>query len=66
MRLPDAYETLLWDVMNNDVQTSIRQPALLMRVLDVCGIAPPSVFPDLRLWHLGTRRCAKAACPSRT
>ncbi len=59
---PDAYETLLWDVMKNDATLFMRADQveaawrLLMPVLEVWAEAPPSDFPKLRGWHLGTGR----------
>jgi glucose-6-phosphate 1-dehydrogenase len=49
---PDAYETLLWDVMKNDTTLFMRADQieaawrLLMPVLDVWAAAPPSDFPN--------------------
>jgi glucose-6-phosphate 1-dehydrogenase len=49
---PDAYETLLWDVMKNDATLFMRADQveaawrLLMPVLDVWAVAPPSDFPN--------------------
>jgi glucose-6-phosphate 1-dehydrogenase len=49
---PDAYETLLWDVMMNDATLFMRADQveaawrLLMPVLDVWAAAPPGVFPN--------------------
>jgi glucose-6-phosphate 1-dehydrogenase len=49
---PDAYETLLWDVMKNDATLFMRADqieaawALLMPVIDVWAEAPPSGFPN--------------------
>jgi glucose-6-phosphate 1-dehydrogenase len=51
-RSPDAYETLLWDVMKNDATLFMRADQveaawrLLMPVLDVWSAAPPSDFPN--------------------
>ena len=51
-RLPDAYETLLWDVMKNDATLFMRADQveaawqLLMPVLEVWAVAPPSDFPN--------------------
>jgi glucose-6-phosphate 1-dehydrogenase len=51
-RSPDAYETLLWDVMKNDPTLFMRADqveaawGLLMPVLDVWAQAPPSDFPN--------------------
>jgi glucose-6-phosphate 1-dehydrogenase len=51
-RSPDAYETLLWDVMKNDATLFMREDQveaawrLLMPVLDVWAAAPPSDFPN--------------------
>ena len=52
VRSPDAYETLLWDVMKNDATLFMRADQveaawrLLMPVLDVWAAAPPSDFPN--------------------
>jgi glucose-6-phosphate 1-dehydrogenase len=49
---PDAYETLLWDVMKNDATLFMRADQveaawrLLMPVLEVWAAAPPSDFPN--------------------
>jgi glucose-6-phosphate 1-dehydrogenase len=49
---PDAYETLLWDVMKNDATLFMRADQveaawqLLMPVLEVWAEAPPSDFPN--------------------
>jgi glucose-6-phosphate 1-dehydrogenase len=49
---PDAYETLLWDIMRNDTTLFMRADQveaawrLLMPVLDVWAAAPPSDFPN--------------------
>jgi glucose-6-phosphate 1-dehydrogenase len=51
-RSPDAYETLLWDVMKNDATLFMRADQveaawrLLMPVLDVWAVAPPGDFPN--------------------
>lgn len=51
-RSPDAYETLLWDVMKNDATLFMRADQveaawrLLMPVLDVWTAAPPGDFPN--------------------
>ena len=51
-RSPEAYETLLWDVMKNDATLFMRADQveaawrLLMPVLDVWAAAPPSDFPN--------------------
>lgn len=52
MRTPEAYETLLWDVMENDVTLFMRADQveaawhLLMPVFEVWAVAPPSDFPN--------------------
>lgn len=52
VRSPDAYETLLWDVMKNDATLFMREDQveaawrLLMPVLKVWAVAPPSDFPN--------------------
>lgn len=49
---PDAYETLLWDIMKNDATLFMRADQveaawrLLMPVLEVWAEAPPSSFPN--------------------
>lgn len=49
---PDAYETLLWDIMKNDATLFIRADQveaawhLLMPILEVWSEAPPSDFPN--------------------
>jgi glucose-6-phosphate 1-dehydrogenase len=49
---PDAYETLLWDVMNNDATLFMRADQveaawrLLMPVLEAWESTPPSDFPN--------------------
>jgi glucose-6-phosphate 1-dehydrogenase len=49
---PDAYETLLWDIMKNDATLFMRADQveaawqLLMPVIDVWAEAPPSDFPN--------------------
>ena len=49
---PEAYETLLWDVMNNDATLFMRADQvesawrLLMPVLDVWKAIPPTDFPN--------------------
>lgn len=49
---PDAYETLLWDVMKNDATLFMRADQveaawqLLMPVLEVWNATPPSDFPN--------------------
>lgn len=51
-RSPEAYETLLWDVMNNDPTLFIRADQveaawrILMPVLEVWAVAPPTDFPN--------------------
>ncbi len=52
IRSPDAYETLLWDVMKDDATLFMRADQveaawrLLMPVLEVWSEAPPSDFPN--------------------
>ena len=52
VRSPDAYETLLWDVMKNDATLFMRADQveaawrLLMPVLEVWSVAAPSDFPN--------------------
>jgi glucose-6-phosphate 1-dehydrogenase len=49
---PDAYETLLWDIMKNDATLFMRADQveaawqLLMPILEVWAEAPPSDFPN--------------------
>ena len=51
-RSPDAYETLLWDIMKNDATLFMRADQveaawrILMPVLDVWAAAPPGDFPN--------------------
>jgi len=51
-RSPEAYETLLWDVMKNDATLFMRADQveaawrLLMPVLEVWAATPPSDFPN--------------------
>jgi glucose-6-phosphate 1-dehydrogenase len=51
-RLPEAYETLLWDVMKNDATLFMRADQVeaawrvLMPVLEAWAMAPPSDFPS--------------------
>ena len=51
-RSPDAYETLLWDIMKNDPTLFMRADQveaawrLLMPVFEVWAVAPPSDFPN--------------------
>ena len=48
---PEAYETLLWDIINNDATLFMRADQveaawrLLMPVLDVWKAIPPAIFP---------------------
>jgi glucose-6-phosphate 1-dehydrogenase len=52
MQSPDAYETLLWDVMRDDRTLFMRADqveaawSILMPILDVWGATPPSDFPN--------------------
>jgi glucose-6-phosphate 1-dehydrogenase len=52
VRSPDAYETLLWDIMKNDATLFMRTDqveaawGLLMPVLDAWAQAPPGDFPN--------------------
>jgi glucose-6-phosphate 1-dehydrogenase len=52
VRSPDAYETLLWDVMKNDATLFMRADQveaawrLLAPVLDAWAVAPPGDFPN--------------------
>lgn len=49
---PDAYETLLWDVMKNDATLFMRSDqieaawTLLMPILEMWKVSPPSDFPN--------------------
>ncbi|RPJ49855.1 MAG: glucose-6-phosphate dehydrogenase [Acidobacteria bacterium] len=51
-RTPEAYETLLWDVMENDMTLFMRADQveaawrLLMPVFDAWAVAPPGDFPN--------------------
>ena len=67
---PEAYETLLWDVMRNDATLFMRADQveaawrLLMPVLDVWKAIPPSDFPNYAERHMGTgRRSGPAGAP---
>ena len=57
---PDAYETLLWDVMKNDATLFMRADQveaawrLLMPVLEVWAASAAQRFSQLRRRHLGT------------
>jgi glucose-6-phosphate 1-dehydrogenase len=52
VRSPEAYETLLWDIMKNDATLFMRADQveaawrLLMPVLEVWAMAPPGDFPN--------------------
>ena len=52
IRSPDAYETLLWDIMKNDATLFMRADQveaawqLLMPILEVWAESPPSDFPN--------------------
>jgi glucose-6-phosphate 1-dehydrogenase len=52
VRSPDAYETLLWDIMKNDATLFMRADQVeaswkvLMPVLEVLAETPPSDFPN--------------------
>ena len=52
VRSPEAYETLLWDVMRNDATLFMRADQveaawrLLMPILEVWAVAPPGDFPN--------------------
>jgi glucose-6-phosphate 1-dehydrogenase len=52
IRSPDAYETLLWDIMKNDATLFMREDQieaawqLLMPILEVWAESPPSDFPN--------------------
>ena len=54
---PDAYETLLWDVMKNDATLFMRSDqveaawSILMPILEVWTASPPVDFPN---YHAGT------------
>ena len=60
-RSPDAYETLLWDVMKNDATLFMRADQveaawrLLMPVVEVWAVAPPSDFPNYAAGTWGPR-----------
>jgi glucose-6-phosphate 1-dehydrogenase len=51
-QLPEAYETLLWDLMKNDATLFMRADQIeaawrvLMPVFEVWAVAPPSDFPN--------------------
>jgi len=50
--IPDAYETLLWDVMNNDATLFMRNDQveaawkIVMPILDEWSVKPPLDFPN--------------------
>jgi glucose-6-phosphate 1-dehydrogenase len=50
--VPDAYETLLWDVMNNDATLFMRADQIeaawqiIMPILDSWAENPPADFPN--------------------
>ncbi len=52
VRSPEAYETLLWDIMRNDATLFMRADQveaawrLLMPILEVWAVAPPGDFPN--------------------
>jgi glucose-6-phosphate 1-dehydrogenase len=52
VRSPDAYETLLWDVMKNDATLFMRADQveaawrLLTPVLEAWAVTPPGDFPN--------------------
>jgi len=60
---PDAYETLLWDIMKNDATLFMRADQLeaawqmLMPVIDVRAEVAPSDFPNYAAgtWGAGMR-----------
>jgi glucose-6-phosphate 1-dehydrogenase len=60
---PDAYETLLWDVMKNDATLFMRVDQveaawrLFMPVLNVWAEAPPSDFPNYAAGTWGPEDC---------
>ena len=64
---PDAYETLLWDVMKNDATLFMRADQveaawqLLMPVLEAWQATAPERFSQLRRRHLGTGGCPGTA-----
>lgn len=59
---PDAYETLLWDLMKNDATLFMRQDQIeaawqiLMPVLEVWGSSPPTDFPNYAAGSWGPER----------
>ena len=60
---PNAYDTLLWDVIKNDPTLFMRTDQieaswrLLMPVLEAWAAAPPGPLPQLCCRHLGTGGC---------
>ena len=58
---PDAYETLLWDVMNNDPTLFMRADQIeaawqvLMPVLDAWAASPPHRFPNYAAGSCGPK-----------
>ena len=71
-RSPDAYETLLWDVMNNDATlVHARRPgrggvAAVDAGARACEASPAQRFPQLRRRHLGAGSHPGTARPART
>lgn len=51
-RIPEAYETLLWDIIKNDQTLFMREDQieaswnLLMPILEMWSVVPPSDFPN--------------------
>jgi len=62
---PDAYETLLWDVMNNDPTLFMRADQveaawqLLMPILDQWEKSPARDFPDYAAGSWGPKAAMK-------
>ena len=58
---PEAYQTLLWDIMKNDLTLFMRADQIesrwqiLQPVLDMWSSSPPSDFPNYQAGHGGLR-----------
>ncbi len=68
-RSPDAYETLLWDVMKNDATLFMRADQveaawrLLMPVLEVWAVARPGDFPNYAAGSWGPENAQELLAP---
>ena len=69
VRSPDAYETLLWDVMKNDATLFMRADQveaawqLLMPVLETWEAAPPGDFPNYAAGTWGPEDAQRLLAP---